>query len=121
MSGRVLIVDDDGWQAEHLAQQVMADGYQVTTAIHAPQALAIIDEQAPDCIVLDIGLPGVNGMTLLHELRSHADLMRVPVIVCTNVSVAIEELTPYGVKDLLLKATMNHGDVVAAVRKAVAK
>lgn len=115
---RVLIVDDDTWQAEHLARQLTEAGYQATTSAHAPQALASIDESLPDCIVLDIGLPGVNGMALLHELRSHADLSHVPVVVCTNVSVTLDELRPYGVAALLRKDKIRHGDVAVAVRKA---
>lgn len=121
MNGRVLIVDDDDWQADHLAQQLRTTGYDVVVSAHAPQALALIDdEQLPDCIVLDIGLPGANGMTLLHELRSHADLAHIPVVVCSNVSVTLDELRPYGVTAFLAKSTINHGDIVTAVRRSVA-
>lgn len=114
---RVLVVDDDSWQAEHLVEQLVAAGYEAEATLHAPQAIANIDSSMPDCVVLDIGLPGVNGMALLHELRSHTDLAKVPVVVCTNVAVELDELRPYGVKAVLQKAGINHGDIVAAVRR----
>lgn len=119
MTGRVLVVDDDDWQAEHLAEQLTQAGYQVTLSGHAPQSLAVIDEQIPDCIVLDIGLPGMNGMTLLHELRSHIDLRHIPVVVCTNISVTLDELRPYGVTALLAKSSIDHGDITAAIRRSL--
>lgn len=114
---RVLVVDDDVWQAEHLAQQLSRAGYRAEVSGHAPQALAQIDGRVPDCIVLDIGLPGVNGMALLHELRSHADLAKIPVVVCTNVRVSLDELSPYGVVEVLHKDKIRHGDIVTAVKK----
>lgn len=117
----VLVIDDDQWQAEHLAEQLIEAGYRATITAHAPQALAALDDDAVDCIVLDIGLPGVNGMAFLHELRSHADLASVPVVVCTNVSVTLDELRPYGVSSLLAKSELNHGEIVTAVKRSVDK
>lgn len=119
MSGRVLIVDDDSWQAEHLLVQLDEAGYEVTITAHASQALDGIDVELPECIVLDIGLPGANGMALIHEIRSHADTAEIPVIVCTNVSVDLGELRPYGVVEVIQKSNLDYGDIVAAVRKAL--
>lgn len=114
----VLIVDDDTWQAEHFARQLQKDGHQVRLSQHAPQALLEIDVSKPDIILLDLGLPGVNGMAFLQEIRSHHDLADIPVIICTNLSVDHAELRPYGVVDLLHKDKLNHGSILTSVKKA---
>lgn len=44
------------------------------------------DEQAPDAFILDVLLPGVSGMEIMKEIRSHAELDKVPVIIFTNYS-----------------------------------
>lgn len=119
MNKRILVIDDDDWQTDYIREQLEVEGYTVHTAPHALKALASVDSMVPDCVLLDIGLPGVNGVALLHELRSHADTAKIPVIVCSNLSVSLDELLPYGVTGVLQKSKLNHGDVVAAVRKAL--
>jgi DNA-binding response OmpR family regulator len=116
---RVLVIEDDTWQAEMMAGQLVRGGYVVDTAYDALAAFAIIDQQTPDIIVLDMMLPGPNGMTFLHELHSHADIAAIPVIVCTTKEINVATLQPYGVVAVLDKATMQPDDVVFAVRKVL--
>lgn len=117
-----MFVDDDGWlvdQMERYTQKVLA----VTTvrAANSVEAMEVIDRQHPDVIVLDMFMPGPNGIVLLHELQSHYDLGSVPVILCTNNAATLntEELAPYGVVALLDKGTMLPDDVVSAIRKVL--
>ncbi|NCU39228.1 response regulator [Candidatus Saccharibacteria bacterium] len=115
---RVLIVEDDAWQREHVSRVLTKHGYQTAESAHALEAIVHIDVFKPDVIVLDIMLPGPNGFVLLHELQSHSDLARIPIIVMsTHSDVTLEELQPYGVKVVLDKASMRPDDIVAAVRK----
>lgn len=93
----VLVVEDDSWQAEHLARQLEQAGYRVMVAAHALEAIDQIDSLPPDVIVLDMFLPGANGMALLHEIRSYADLAAIPVLVCSTEQLALHQLKPYGV------------------------
>ena len=51
-------------------------------------------------------LPGVNGITFLHEVASHADLAKIPIVVCSTLVLSLEELRPYGVCAVLDKATV---------------
>lgn len=113
----VLIVEDDPWQAEHFARQLERAGYHADVAGNALQAIDLIDGRPPEVIILDMFLPGANGMTLLHEIRSHADLAGTPVIVCSTENIPHDSLKPYGVVAVLDKTTMTNTDVVAAVRK----
>lgn len=116
---RVLVIDDDRWFAEHYEHELLSDGHTVMTAHHALEGIAKVDQQRPDVIVLDVLLPGSNGIALLHELRSHSDLADIPVIVCTTTAIPPGSLTPYGVSEVLDKTTMTNEDLRCAVRKAV--
>ena len=77
------------------------------------QAMDMIDNWQPDAIVLDMLLAGETAVALLNELRSHADLARLPVVVCSNVNVNLEDLRPFGVTALLDKASMQPDEVRA--------
>lgn len=114
----VLLIDDDKWLVELFATTLKKHGFGVSVAQDGLEGMQRIDEKKPDVIVLDLFMPGPNGLVLLHELQSHADLASVPVVLCTNSadSIAKAELVPYGVRRVLDKTTMSPDDVVAAVR-----
>ncbi|WP_175940673.1 response regulator [Caballeronia sp. BCC1704] len=67
---RVLLVDDSVDAATAMSLLLEADGFDVRTAHDATTALAISDSFAPQIILLDIGLPGMDGYTLAAEMRS---------------------------------------------------
>ncbi len=117
----VLIVEDDEWMAAHHLRTLEAAGMKVTTVSHALAAMDTLETNQPDVLVLDVLLPGPNAFTLLHELRSHADLASIPVILCTNSADQLteEDLTAYGVKRVLDKTKMHPQDLEAAVKKVV--
>lgn len=117
---RVLIVEDDSWQREHVARVLQKQGYETAQSAHALEAIDHIDTFHPDVIVLDMMLPGSNGLVLLHELQSHSDLASIPIVVMsTRTDLSMTELQPYGVKVVLDKTTMQLDDIVAAIRKVV--
>lgn len=114
----VLVVEDDKWLAEQYGRQLSAAGFVVRIASDGIAAMDMIDAARPDAIVLDVFLPGPNGVVLLHELQSHSDIAKIPVIVCTASAADIPKgsLDSYGVRRVLDKTTMEPLDVVAAVR-----
>lgn len=69
-SGRVLIVDDNQDAVESLAFLLEAEGYEVRTAGDGPSALAIVETYTPTAVILDIGLPGMNGHEVARQLRA---------------------------------------------------
>ena len=115
----MLVIEDDTWQAEVLAQQLVRHGFTAEIATDGLMAFTAIDAHTPDLIVLDMMLPGPNGIAFLHELRSHADLSGIPVIICSAQQLELKSLQPYGVVALLDKATMQPSDVAEAARKAL--
>lgn len=117
----VLIIDDDVWLAEEYVRHLKHAGFRAQHAQNALDGIDAIDAHKPAVIILDIFMPGPNGIVLLHEIRSHSDLARVPVIICSNSASDIPHgnLTKYGVKTILDKGMMRPEDLVAAVKKVV--
>ena len=67
---RVLVVDDVADAAEALAETLELSGYKVQVAADGARALALIEKQQPHCVLLDIGMPGMDGNELTRTLRT---------------------------------------------------
>ena len=67
---RVVVVDDFLDAAEALAETLMLSGYKVWVATDGPSALALIEARKPHCVLLDIGMPGMDGNELTRTLRT---------------------------------------------------
>ena len=80
---KVLVVDDEPnivLSLEFLMQQA---GFEVTTAFDGESALALVNENPPDLVLLDISLPGISGFEVLEQLRSQAVFKRLPIVMLT--------------------------------------
>ena len=86
---RILIIDDDEWLAKLFTRRIEHNDMVVQSAPNAIEALDLIDSFRPAAIILDLFMPGPNGLVLLHELQSHDDLGRIPVVVCTTSARAV--------------------------------
>ncbi|HXA28404.1 MAG TPA: response regulator transcription factor [Candidatus Angelobacter sp.] len=78
---RVLVVEDDPAVAESLRRALHYDGYHVTAAGDGHAALRLLEPRDHDAVVLDLGLPLVDGLEVCRRLRSSGD--RTPVLVVT--------------------------------------
>jgi DNA-binding response OmpR family regulator len=67
---RILIVEDHEDLADALRTNLRREGYQATIATDGRQALAMVRADPPDIIVLDLGIPGIDGLALLSRLRA---------------------------------------------------
>ena len=70
---RCLVVDDEQALASVVADYLGREGYEVDTASNGEQALTIAREQDPDLIVLDLLLPGIDGIEVCRQLRTFTD------------------------------------------------
>lgn len=82
--GTVILVIEDNEQNLELVQFLLEEaGAEVRAAMDADAARVNLAEKAPDLILMDIQLPGTDGLTLVTELRARSDLGRVPIIALT--------------------------------------
>ena len=87
---RVLVVDDDVKTVELVKLYLNRDGYRVLTAYDGIEALHLARESHPDLIVLDLMLPGVDGLEICRILRTESD---VPIIMLTAMTTDQDRLT----------------------------
>ncbi len=79
-SARVLVVEDDESIADVLRRSLRAEGHEVQSAGDGAEALTVAEQFAPDLVILDLGLPRLDGMEVLKRLRAEGD---VPVLILT--------------------------------------
>src|SRR6185369_9817529 len=79
--GRVLVVEDDPHVREAVERALRFEGYDVHTAVDGNDALLRVDELAPDVIVLDVLMPGTDGLAVCRILRGRAN--KTPVLMLT--------------------------------------
>lgn len=87
---RILVVDDDAKTVELVKLYLNRDGYRVLTAYDGVEALRLARESHPDLIVLDLMLPGINGLQVCRTLRAESD---VPIIMLTARTTDQDKLT----------------------------
>jgi two-component system response regulator MprA len=81
MSEALLLVDDDAPIRRMLARTLTAEGYEVEAVADGGAALAAVERSVPDAIVLDVTMPGVDGLAVTRRLRAKG--LRVPILLLT--------------------------------------
>jgi DNA-binding response OmpR family regulator len=84
-SQRILLVDDDSDLLVVLAEQLHDDGFEVSTARDAQEALRRLEAGWPDLIILDLMMPRVDGLSLARHIKAEADL---PIIILSAIDTA---------------------------------
>jgi CheY-like chemotaxis protein len=79
----ILVVDDNPSNTKLLAFLLTAKGYHVHTAANADEALAVLAEHRPRLILMDIQLPGMDGLTLTKQLKADPATRDIPVLAAT--------------------------------------
>lgn len=102
MSERILICDDEESLRRMLADHLDECGYGVVQAANADEMLALLQGDAPDLILLDIRMPGKDGLTALREIRAQST---VPVMMLTAASDVVDKVLglEFGADDYLVK------------------
>jgi CheY-like chemotaxis protein len=81
--GSLLVVDDDEMNRDMLSRRLERRGYTVTNAADGQRALAMLDTQTFDLVLLDIMMPGISGLEVLRILRERRAVADLPVIMAT--------------------------------------
>jgi CheY-like chemotaxis protein len=80
---RILVVDDNATNLKLACDVLEWSGYQVSSAIDAEQAQQVIRQTPPDVIVMDIGLPGMDGLTLTRKLKGSEATRHIRIMALT--------------------------------------
>ena len=80
----ILIVDDEVNCRKPLATLLKCEGYTITEARDGLEGLQRLGEQGADLVLLDMTMPGVDGVTMLQAIRRREDWAKLPVLLCTG-------------------------------------
>lgn len=80
MSARIFIVDDHPVNLKLASSVLEMEGYAVETAVDAEQAQEKLKHMIPDLILMDIALPGMDGLTLTRRLKADEKLKHIPIV-----------------------------------------
>ena len=83
VAGHILLVEDDALSLKLMKDVLEAHGYKVAQATNGLDGLAMARQQVPDLIVIDIGLPGMDGVEVTRSLKADAAVGTVPVLAVT--------------------------------------
>ena len=132
MPPRILVVDDEPNILGTLGPLLRARGYEVFTALNGSTAVEAIDRERPDLIVLDLGLPDVDGVELCREIR---DTVNVPIVVLSArgaegdkvraLDVGADDYVtkPFGAEELLarIRAALRRSDAPASASEPIVR
>lgn len=112
MPQRVLVVDDDSQMRKAVTNALTARGYDVLTAATGEKALSLAAEEELDLVLLDLGLPGIEGSEVIQRLRTWTELPVIVISVQESQEDKVAALDagaddfvtkPFGMKELLAR------------------
>jgi adenylate cyclase len=116
-TGRILVVDDNASNRGLLLRRLEREGHQALEAKSGRQALAILDSEEVDLILLDLMMPDMNGLQVLERLKTHGRLRDIPVIMISGlqetnsvircIEAGAEDYLPKPFDQVLLRARIN--------------
>ena len=82
--GRILVVDDDPMLTEFMRELLTADGHDVLVATTGRDALIEVRRHPPDLVMLDLSMPGMDGLEVCQQLKSEPATRLLPVLILTG-------------------------------------
>ena len=117
MKKQILVVDDEIGALTLIGIMLERGGFSVLKAKDGKTALTVLDQNTPDLIILDVMMPGMNGIDLCKVIRDRADTGKIPVLILSarGDAESIMHGIEAGANDYLPKPILHH-DLVAKVR-----
>jgi len=80
----ILVADDDDTVRDLVAFKLAAAGYHAITADNGSTALDLVQSEQPDMVILDVVMPGLDGLSVCYQLHSSADTAQIPVLMLSG-------------------------------------
>ena len=121
-SKKILLVEDEDFIRELYVRQLTKEGFQIKSAADGQSGLNALKAEAFDLLLLDIMLPGINGLQLLREFKTQNPNSPMITILLTNLGqeAVIKEGFELGAQAYLIKASYTPDQVVVEVKNALA-
>jgi len=114
----ILIVDDDPQLRQSFDKLLAGEGHDVRTAPTAEAGIALAEERIPDLVIMDVRLPGMNGLEAYQHIRSMEPLLPVIIMTAYGTTETAIEATKMGAFDYVLKP-FEIPDILELIRQAL--
>ncbi len=88
---KILVVDDTDWNRDLLVQ-LLEDEYTVLQAVDGEQGVKAAEEDKPDLILMDLGMPVMDGWEATRKIKANDDLKHIPIIAVTSHAMVGDEI-----------------------------
>ena len=85
-TGHILVIEDDPYNGPFAQQLLQASGFRADLAVSAEEAWTLLkqnEDESPDTILLDVNLPGMDGLAFAEKLKAHPEFQYIPIIIFT--------------------------------------
>lgn len=118
---KILVVDDEAETVRMLSLAVELAGFQPVGAQSGQAALEAVGRSAPDAVLLDLMMPGMDGFELARRLRAHPATARVPIIVVTAMAeLGTEDRCREAGASAFLQKPINIGQMLSLLKELIA-
>lgn len=116
---KILIIEDEMFVRELYERVLSQNGFEVFTAADGEKGLVAASNSHPDLILLDVMMPGINGLEVLKRLKADASLKDIPVVLLTNLGQqsVIQQALAMGASGYLMKVRLTPYQVLAHVKE----
>jgi two-component system alkaline phosphatase synthesis response regulator PhoP len=116
---KILIIEDEKILAGMYKEKLEMEGFEVVLAFDVKEGIEIAKREKPNLILLDILLPGENGVSFLKKQKEDKEISEIPVIAFSNYDdpKTKKEAAELGVKEYLIKASHTPAKVIEKIRQ----
>lgn len=113
----VMIVDDSPTDIVNMRNMLHKAGYEVVEATNGTEAVTLIRDLRPDCVLMDVVLPGINGFQATRTLTKDPATAHIPIIVCSSKNQEADRIWAMrqGAKEYLVKP-VRESDLLGKLR-----
>ncbi len=113
----ILVVDDMALCREPIAEALRSNGYDVVCAPDGAEVLALLSEDTPDLILLDVNMPQMDSLAVLETIRKNPRMRQIPVVLLTDRGAKedVVKAVKHGVQVYLLKSQVSLDDVLGRI------
>jgi len=120
---KILTIEDDKFLRELIKRKLQEVGFEATSASNGEEGLALVKEEKPDLILLDLIMPDMDGFMTLKELQKDHLLASIPVIILSNLGQQddIDKAKQLGAVDFLVKVHFTPNEIIDKINKILNK
>ncbi|MCX6760767.1 MAG: response regulator [Candidatus Nealsonbacteria bacterium] len=119
MAKTILIIEDDQFLRELMVRKIVSEGFNCLESETGEGGIEKIKKEKPDLVLLDIVLPGIDGIEVLKKIKEDPDVKSIPVVILSNLAgpEEIERGLNLGAADYLIKAHLTPREIIEKAKE----